>query len=599
MSSDVQNASAAGADLPYDGRTRSDRIIWTDIPSRMDRLPWSRWHWLVVMGLGITWVLDGLEVTIVGAIGSVLTEPHTLALSDAQVGAAGTAYLIGAVGGALLFGHLADRWGRKRLFMFTLGLYLIATVLTAFSANFVMFAIFRFFTGMGIGGEYSAINSAIDELIPARVRGWSDLAINGSWWLGTAVGAALTVVLLNPALIPHSIGWRLCFGLGALLGAVVLWMRRELPESPRWLMIHGRVDEAEAIVREIERKVQADTGLQRLPDPGPPIAIRPRGPVSIVEVATTMLKQYPQRSLLGFALMVGQAFLYNAVFFTYALVLTKFYHVPSGNVGLYLIPFAIGNILGTWTLGRLFDTIGRKPMITFTYVISGVLLAITGWLFQAGVLNAVTQTLCWCVIFFFASAGASSAYLTVSEVFPLETRAMAIAFFYAIGTLVGGTFAPLLFGALIGSGRPINVVYGYLLGAALMIAAGLVELKFGVSAERRSLESVAPPLSAAEAATVGSGATTVGSSKQGMGVWSPMPQLSEHRHDTELQSEAEAIGRAAMDQGPMSGEELRERVGARHWGPRRFPRALQSAQSQGMLRSTGRDTYDAPEHVHG
>lgn len=526
MSSDVHDASAFGINQGHAGRSSNERAsdsdaqrrassrdgagavlqtgtYVTDIPARLDRLPWSRWHWLVVVGLGITWILDGLEVTIVGSIASVLTEPNTLHLSDSQVGGAGTMYLIGAVTGALVFGHLADRIGRKRLFMITLGLYLVATVLTALSVNFVMFAVFRFFTGAGIGGEYSAINSAIDELIPARVRGWADLAINGSWWIGTAVGAALTVVLLNPALIPHPLGWRLCFGLGALLGVAILWLRRYVPESPRWLMIHGRFNEANAIVAEIEREVQRETGMQQLPPPsGPAIHIRPRGPVSIVHVARTMFKRYPTRSILGFALMVGQAFLYNAVFFTYALVLTRFYHVPSGSVGLYLIPFAIGNVLGPFTLGRLFDTIGRRPMITFTYVFSGALLALTGWLFLTGVLSAVTQTICWCVIFFFASAGASSAYLTVSEVFPLETRAMAIAFFYALGTLVGGAFAPWLFGALIQSGRPVNVFYGYILGAVLMIAAGLVELAFGVKAERLSLESIAQPLAAADASGV-------------------------------------------------------------------------------------------------
>jgi MFS family permease len=382
--------------------------------------------------------------------------------------------------------------------MITLGLYLVATVATAFSMNFWMFALFRVLTGAGIGGEYAAINSAIDELIPARVRGWADLAINGSWWLGTAGGAIATVFLLNPHLLAPDLGWRLCFGLGAVLGIAILGVRKYVPESPRWLMMHGRFEEANAIVDDIERQVKDNTGIQQLDDPGEPIVIRPRGAVSIGKVAVTMFKDYPTRSVLGFALMVGQAFLYNAVFFTYALVLTTFYHVPSSNVGLYLIPFAVGNILGPLTIGRLFDTIGRRQMITFTYVISGVLLTITGYLFLIGVLNSVTQTICWCVIFFFASAGASSAYLTVSEVFPLETRAMAIAFFYAVGTLVGGAFAPLLFGALIQSGKSINVFYGYLLGAILMIVAGLVELAWGVKSERQSLESIARPLSASD-----------------------------------------------------------------------------------------------------
>jgi MFS family permease len=463
----------------------------------MDRLPWSRWHWLVVIALGITWVLDGLEVTIVGSISSVLTLPQTLHLSDVQVAAAGTAYLFGAVLGALFFARLTDMYGRKMLFMITLGVYLIATVATAFSFNFTWFIVCRFLTGTGIGGEYAAINSAIDELIPARARGWTDLAINGTWWLGTAVGAALTTVLLNPHLFPVDVGWRLAFGMGAILGLGILLVRRNVPESPRWLMMHGRLDEAERIVSQIEREVMEEDHLQSLPEPKGSIVIRPIGTVSYRLILRAMLQQYPTRSLLGFSLMVGQAFLYNAIFFTYGLVLTTFYHIPASSVGLYLIPFAIGNILGPLTLGRLFDTIGRKQMISFTYIISGVLLTITGLLFVQGVLNATTQTICWSIIFFFASAGASSAYLTVSEIFPLEVRANAIALFYAIGT-GAAALAPTLFGALIQSGKPVNIFYGYLLGAALMAAAGVVEIIFGVNAERKSLEDVARPLSFVE-----------------------------------------------------------------------------------------------------
>ncbi|MGZ3679598.1 MAG: MFS transporter [Ktedonobacterales bacterium] len=498
------------ASISYDMQTESTetksvKAVLTDVPARMDRLPWSRWHWLVVIALGITWILDGLEVTIVGSIASVLTKPETLNLSDVEVSGAGTAYLIGAVLGALFFGRLTDKWGRKRLFMITLGLYLVATVLTAFSMNFVWFAACRFLTGAGIGGEYAAINSAIDELIPARVRGWTDLAINGTWWVGTAVGAAATVVLLNPNLLPVNIGWRVAFGMGAVLGLAILLVRRHVPESPRWLMMHGRFDEANQVVRMIETEVMKDDHITSLPPPGPPIRIRPRGTVSFHQIAHTMFKVYPKRAILGLSLMAGQAFLYNAIFFTYALVLSTFYKIPANTVGLYLIPFAIGNILGPLTIGRLFDTIGRRPMISFTYIISGVLLALTGWLFLQGILNAVTQTICWSIIFFFASAGASSAYLTVSEIFPLETRAIAIAFFYAIGTAIGGALAPVIFGALIGTGKPINLFYGYLFGAALMAAAGVVELLFGVDAERKSLESIAAPLSAeaAEAAEEG------------------------------------------------------------------------------------------------
>lgn len=475
----------------------NSKAVRTDVPARMDRLPWSRWHWLVVISLGITWILDGLEVTIVGSISAVLTDRHALALSTVEVSGAGTAYLAGAVLGSLFFGRMTDRYGRKMLFMITLGVYLVATVATAFSFNFIWFAACRFLTGAGIGGEYSAINSAIDELIPARVRGHVDLAINGTWWVGTAFGAGLTTILLNPHLLPIDLGWRLCFGLGAVLGLAILFVRRFVPESPRWLMMHGRFDEANQIVNMIEGEVMKEDHITSLPEPQGSMLIRPTGTVSYGRIARTMLKEYPTRSLLGFSLMVGQAFLYNAIFFTYGLVLTTFYHIPASTVGLYLIPFAIGNIIGPLTIGRLFDTLGRRTMISFTYIISGVLLTITGWLFLQGILNAVTQTICWSIIFFFASAGASAAYLTVSEVFPLEIRALAIALFYSIGTGAAAA-APLLFGILIASNKPIEVFYGDLVGALLMAGAGVVAVFFGVKAERQSLESVAQPLSFVE-----------------------------------------------------------------------------------------------------
>ncbi|TMD76386.1 MAG: MFS transporter [Chloroflexi bacterium] len=471
----------------------------TNIPQRMDRLPWSRWHWLVIISLGITWILDGLEVTIIGSIAGVLKEPQTVHFTDVQISGAGTFYLLGAVLGALFFGRLTDRLGRKMLFMITLGVYLIATVATAFSFSFIWFAACRFLTGAGIGGEYAAINSAIDELIPARARGWTDLAINGTWWVGTAVGAVLTTVLLNPNLLPVDVGWRLAFGMGAILGMAILFVRRYVPESPRWLMMHGRFDEADQVVSMIEHEIMREDRIQSLPEPQGSMLIRPQGTVSYGKIARAMLKDYPTRSLLGFALMVGQAFLYNAIFFTYGLVLTTFYHIPASTIGLYLIPFAIGNIVGPLTLGRLFDTIGRRQMISFTYIISGVLLTITGWLFLQGALNAVTQTICWSIIFFFASAGASAAYLTVSEVFPLEVRALAIALFYAIGTGAAAV-APVLFGALIQSGKPLNVFYGDLVGAALMAGAGVVAWFFAVKAERQSLENIARPLSFVEEA---------------------------------------------------------------------------------------------------
>jgi MFS family permease len=475
------------------------RTIETDIPARMDRLPWSRWHWMVVIGLGTVWILDGLEVTIVGSIASRLTAPGSgLELSASQVGDAAAIYIVGACLGSLYFGWLADRIGRKRLFLITLAIYLVATVLTAFSPNYWWFAACRFFTGAGIGGEYAAINSAIDELIPARVRGRVDLAINGSYWVGTAAGAALSLVLLDTDVFAVDIGWRMAFALGALLGLGILLVRRNVPESPRWLFIHGHDDKAEEIVSDIERQVVESTGKE-LPPPHRKIRIRQRPPIGYGTVASVMFRLYPRRTVLGLSLFTGQAFLYNAIFFTYALVLSRSYGVPDERVGLYILPFAAGNFLGPLVLGRWFDTLGRKPMISGTYIVSGALLLVTGYLFQQGVLNATSQTALWTVIFFFASAGASAAYLTVSEIFPLETRAICIAFFYAFGTALGGITGPAIFGRLIESGSPTALFAGYALGAVLMIAAGLVELAIGVEAAQRELEDIAPPLSAQEA----------------------------------------------------------------------------------------------------
>jgi MFS family permease len=466
--------------------------VESHVPARLDRLPWSRWHWLIVVALGATWILDGLEVTLAGSLGAILTRRETLALSDAQVGATATSYLIGAVLGAFAFGYATDRLGRKRMFFITVGVYLIATGLTAFSWSFASYAFFRALTGAGIGGEYAAINSAIDELIPARVRGRVDLTINGSYWIGAALGSGATILLLDPQRLPIWLGWRVAFGLGAILGLVVIFFRRWVPESPRWLMIHGREGEAEAVVDEVERKVLGKT----LPmHDTPPTRIRTRTHTPWREIWNAIVREHRRRSLLGFALMLTQAFFYNAIFFTYGLVLMRFYHVPANTVGAYLLPFALGNVLGPLLLGPLFDNIGRKPMITATYIISGVLLAVTGWLFYAGLLNAQTQTLAWSVIFFVASAAASSAYLTVSEIFPLEIRALAIAIFYAIGTLAGGVGAPLLFGWIIGTGSSAALFIGYLIGAVLMIAGGLTEAWIGVPAERRALEHIAPPLS--------------------------------------------------------------------------------------------------------
>jgi MFS family permease len=472
------------------------RTISTDIPSRLDRLPWARWHWLILIGLGSVWILDGLEVTIVGAIGSRLTERGSgIELTESQVGTAATFYVVGACLGAAALGYLADRFGRRRLFLVTLAVYLVATVATAFAPNALWFWICRFFTGAGIGGEYSAVNSAVDELIPARLRGTVDLIVNGSFWLGTAVGAALSIPMLDTSLLPASVGWRIMFGIGALLGIGILFVRRMVPESPRWLFIHGRERAAEETVRAIESRVAAQTGA-RLDGPATTITIRQRRAVGFGLVVKSMLRRHARRSWLGLALFVGQAFLYNAVFFTYALVLDQFFKVPAARVGWYLIPIGVGNFLGPFLLSRLFDAVGRRVMISTSYLGSGALLVVTALLFQSGALTATTLTVCWVVVFFLASAGASAAYLTVSEIFPLEIRAMAIAVFYAVGTGLGGAIGPLLFGRLIQSGSATQVMYGYLLGAALMMAAGLVEVLIGVEAARRSLEDVATPLSA-------------------------------------------------------------------------------------------------------
>jgi MFS family permease len=467
--------------------------IETDVPARLDRLPWGGWHWRVVIALGVTWIIDGLEVTLVGAIGGVLREPGTLHLSDEQVGGLGTAYLVGAVLGALGFGYLTDRLGRKKLFTVTLGLYLVAAFASAFSWNFWSFAVFRFLTGAGIGGEYSAINSAIDELIPARVRGRVDLAINGSYWLGAAVGALSTLFLLDPRILPVDLGWRLGFGIGAVLGLVIIFYRNHVPESPRWLVTHGHPDEANRVLDEIEAHFERE-GV-KLETVHQTIRIRPRRDLGFVLIARTMIRTYPSRTTYGLSLMIAQAFLYNAIFFTYPLVLTRFYQVPSDRTGLYLFPFALGNFLGPIVLGRLFDTVGRRPMIAATYGLSAILLTITGWLFAHESLSATSQTVLWSVIFFFASAASSSAYLTVSEVFPLEIRGMAIALFYAVGTLVGGAASPWVFGRLVGASSRFPLFYGYLAASGLLAIAVAATLAFGVKAEGAALESVADPLS--------------------------------------------------------------------------------------------------------
>src|SRR6267378_1577200 len=472
----------------------SGEWIESHVPARLDRLPWSRWHWLIVVALGATWIFDGLEVTLAGSLGGILTRRETLGLTDTEVGATATFYLAGAVIGALLFGYGTDRFGRKKLFFITVAVYLLGTALSAFSWNFASYAFFRALTGAGIGGEYAAINSAIDELIPARVRGRVDLMINGSYWMGAALGAGATLLLLDPNRFPIALGWRFAFGIGATLGLVVIFFRRWIPESPRWLMIHGRNAEAEEIVDEVERTIVADPEMLPAHN-SPPTCVHTRTHTPWREIWNAIAHEHRQRSFLGFVLMLTQAFFYNAIFFTYALVLLRFYGVPESKVGGYLVPFALGNVLGPLLLGHLFDTIGRKQMITITYGLAGILLALTAWLFHAGFLTAQTQTLAWTVIFFIASAAASSAYLTVSEIFPLEIRALSIALFFAIGTLVGGVGAPLLFGWIIGTGSRPVLFLGYLLAAALMIFGAAVEAWIGVPAERRSLEHVAAPLS--------------------------------------------------------------------------------------------------------
>ena len=467
------------------------------IPARLDRLPWSGFHWLIVVALGVTWILDGLEVTLKGAISGVLQEPGTLHFSAADIGLIASFYLTGAVIGSLFFGWLTDRLGRRLLFFVTLGVYLTGALLTAFSWDFWSFALFRVITGAGIGGEYAAINSAIDELIPARVRGRIDIFINGSYWLGAALGSGSTLLLLDPNIFPVDIGWRLGFGIGAVLGLLILLTRRHVPESPRWLLTHGYENEAERVVKEIEDRVKADTGRELPPpDKNDVIVIHPRQAFGFGIIIRTMFGEYWKRSLVGFALMVSQAFLYNAIFFTYALVLTRFYEVPSSETGLYLLPFAIGNFAGVMVLGHFFDTVGRKQMIALTYTGSALLLCLTGYLFAIGGLTAWTQTALWTAIFFIASPAASSAYLTVSEIFPLETRALAISLFYSIGTGAGGIVAPWLFGTLIGTGSSWNVFYGYLFAAFLMLAAAAIEVIFGIAAERQGLEKIALPLSA-------------------------------------------------------------------------------------------------------
>jgi MFS family permease len=565
--------------------SRADTIE-TDVPKRLDRLPWSRWHWLVVFALGFVWILDGLEVTIVGSIGPTLQEKGTLALSSFQIGLIGAFYVGGAVVGALGFGYLTDRLGRKRLFMITLAVYILATIASAFAWSAWSFFLFRFIAGAGIGGEYSAINSAIDELIPARVRGWVDLAINGSWWLGTAAGAMLSLVLLDTKIFRLDLGWRLTFGLGAILGIGVLITRRVLPESPRWLMVRGRTEEAEKIVGEIERRVSKETGEQ-LDEPGDKIEIHPRETTGFTTIARVLFKDYTSRTVLGLMMMSAQAFAYNAVFFTYGLVLTTFMHANKAHIGLYIVPFAIGNFLGPILLGPLFDKVGRRPMLTLTHLAAGSVLLVTAILFQQKALSAVSLTVLWCVVFFFASAAASAAYLTVSEVFPLEIRALAIAFFYAIGTGVGGIIGPALFGKLIGSKSFTEAAVGFLIAAGWLIIAGVTAFFLAVDAEQKPLEEIAEPLSSTdrdggEDSDERAAPEQKRPSRARTG-WAPRYSYS-GGEDDRLEGQVAAIGRVADEADrPLAERELLTLTNARYWGPGVGRRAVRRAVDEGLI----------------
>jgi MFS family permease len=472
----------------------ADGSFETTVPARLDRLPWDRFHTLVCVALGVTWILDGLEVTLVGSLAPAIAASPSLRLTETEVGLMASAYLLGAVLGALGFGWATDRLGRKKLFTATVAVYLLATIATGFAWDFWSLAFFRFLTGAGIGGEYAAVNSAIQELIPARRRGQTDIVINGTFWAGGAIGAVIGLVVLNPAVVDPEIGWRAAFIVGGALSFVILLLRRYIPESPRWLMTHGRPDEAERIVGEIERGAESRHGPLPPLQHGP-IRLHPRDHISITEVVGIMFRRHRDRSVLALTLMACQAFCYNAIFFTYALVLTRFYAVPNEHVGWYILPFALGNLMGPLLLGRLFDTVGRRPMITLTYGLAGVLMALTGFAFAQGWLSAASQTACWTVIFFFASAAASAAYLTVGESFPLEMRAMGIAVFYAFGTGIGGVVGPALFGWLIEGGQRVDIMWGYMLGAALMVAAAITEWRLGFAAEGRPLEEVSAPVS--------------------------------------------------------------------------------------------------------
>ena len=604
--------------------------IETRVPARLDRLPWSKFHWRVLIGLGTVWILDGLEVTMVGSVASRLTEKGSgITISTGQIGTAAAFYVAGACIGALFFGQLTDRFGRKKLFTITLGVYIVATVATAFAPTALYFFIARFITGAGIGGEYAAINSAIDELIPARARGRVDLMINGSYWLGSAAGSAAALVLLS-SLFATNVGWRLAFGIGAVLGVGILIVRRSVPESPRWLFIHGRDDEAERIVDSIEREVREESD-EKLSEPEDSMRVEQRKTISFREIAHVAFTKYPKRALLGLALFIGQAFMYNAVTFDLGTIFTEFFKVSSGTVPVFIIIFALSNFMGPLLLGRLFDTVGRKPMIAGTYLISAALITVTAILFSSGSLSKWGFQGMIVLTFFFASAGASAAYLTVSEIFPMETRALAIAFFFAVGTALGGITGPLLFGKFIASGDETQVAIGFFIGAALMALGGITEIFFGVKAEGQKLEDIAEPLTAAAA---GDGdepveedeptrlrrerdervrtrsAGTLERERAGRRRYRPGPgsgsgyspgmsmlgttYRSRQDTGTARDTEIDTITRALREGGDMSRQELARRVHARRWGPGRFHGALADALAEGSARRLGRDRVGPP-----
>jgi MFS family permease len=562
--------------------------VETKVPARLDRLPWSRWHWMVVIGLGTVWILDGLEVTIVGSIAARLTEDGAgLKLTSGQIGLSAAFYVAGACLGALFFGQLTDRFGRKRLFLLTLVVYLVATVATAFATSPLYFFIARFFTGTGIGGEYAAINSAIDELIPARVRGRVDLIINGSYWVGAAGGALAAILLLDTDIFAADVGWRIAFGMGAIFGLAILLVRRNVPESPRWLFIHGREEEAERLVDEIEHQVRESTG-EELEEPDRSITVRQRKTIPLSQVAATAFKVYPKRTILGLALFVGQAFIYNAVTFDLGTLLSEFFDVASGSVPFYIALFAISNFMGPLLLGRLFDTFGRKPMITLTYLGSAVVLGVGALMFANEALGKWGFMAFILGTFFLASAGASAAYLTVSEIFPMETRALSIAFFYAVGTAIGGISGPLLFGKLIESGEVGQVAFGLGLGAAVMAVGGIVEILFGVRAEQARLEDIAKPLTAEDAEQQQEQPRRRRQPRVG---GSPGMAVSAPVEDLDYAPQVQRIESALNEHGTTERTELARLVNARHWGPGCFRAALREAVESGRAQRVDRTHF--------